>query len=270
MSRRMFESAVLEANTFQSLPKSSQLLYVYLNLYADDDGFIDNSRFLVRAYGFNEDDMNVLILKGFLIYFEDDAQIIVIRHWHEHNSIRSDRYRETKYIELKKRLRLVNNVYRVIGKEAEAEIGIPTVNQLVTSCQPTDNQTTPQVNISQSQDKKREVNTSSSSSAYSDSKPTLSTFPELKDVENFCRERRNNVDPKRFYDYYSKKNWMVQGRPIENWKGLVISWETNSLAKQDRLNKEEIQRQAQLKNRKANSHENEFDVEKYKVFINNF
>lgn len=253
MSRRMFESAVMETNTFQSLPKSSQLLYFYLNLYADDDGFVDNSKFLVRAYGFNEDDLNVLILKEFLIYFEDEAQIIVIRHWHEHNSIRSDRYKETKYIELKQRLVLVNNEYKVIGIEVNETNCLPGGNQMSTNCQPSDNQMTPQVNISQdnkSKAKLSEVNTSSSSPAFSNSKSTNSTAPTLKDVENFCwYERYNNVDPKRFYEYYSGKNWMINGKPIVNWKGVVISWESNSFAKQDRLNREEKQKQIDIRSR---------------------
>ncbi len=273
MSRRMFESAVMETNTFQSLPKSSQLLYFYLNLYADDDGFVDNSKFLVRAYGFNEDDLNVLILKEFLIYFEDEAQIIVIRHWHEHNSIRSDRYKETKYIELKQRLVLVNNEYKVIGTEVNETIGIPCGNQMTTNCQPTVNQMSPQVNISQvkkSKEKISEDNSSSSSSAYSNQQSTNSTHPTLKDVENFCKyERCNNVDPQRFYDYYSSKNWKINGKPVVNWKGVCISWESNSLARQDRINKEEKQKQSDIRSREMQKATEGMDWQQKQEYMQN-
>lgn len=52
--------------------------------------------------------------------------------------------------------------------------------------------------------------------------------PTLEDVKKYCLEvRKNNVDYKRFYDYYSVSNWKdSKGKPIVNWKQKIIAvWE---------------------------------------------
>jgi hypothetical protein len=72
-------------------------------MMADDDGFVDCTRSVMRSVGANQEDMNMLIEKKFVIYFFDEG-ISVIRHWNVSNSIRKDMYKETKYKELKDRL----------------------------------------------------------------------------------------------------------------------------------------------------------------------
>ena len=53
--------------------------------------------------------------------------------------------------------------------------------------------------------------------------------PSLEDIEDYCRERRNNVDPKKFYDYFSASNWVDgKGNKVRNWKQKVITWESYS------------------------------------------
>lgn len=53
--------------------------------------------------------------------------------------------------------------------------------------------------------------------------------PTLEEVENYCKERNNNVDPKKFYDYYSVNNWIDnKGNKVKNWKQKVITWENHS------------------------------------------
>lgn len=52
--------------------------------------------------------------------------------------------------------------------------------------------------------------------------------PTLEDVKQYCLEiRKNNVDYKRFYDYYSVSNWKdSKGKQIDNWKQKIIAvWE---------------------------------------------
>ena len=53
--------------------------------------------------------------------------------------------------------------------------------------------------------------------------------PTLEEVENYCKERNNNVDPKKFYDYYSVNNWIDnKGNKVKSWKQKVITWENHS------------------------------------------
>ena len=50
--------------------------------------------------------------------------------------------------------------------------------------------------------------------------------PTLDEVEDYCRERGNNVDPKKFFDYFSASNWVDgKGNKVRNWKQKVITWE---------------------------------------------
>lgn len=53
------------------------------------------------------------------------------------------------------------------------------------------------------------------------------TPPTLEEVEAYCKERKNNVDAKRFIDYYSVDDWKDKnGKPVRNWKQKMISvWE---------------------------------------------
>ena len=51
--------------------------------------------------------------------------------------------------------------------------------------------------------------------------------PTLADIEDYCMERNNHVDPKKFYDYFSASGWIDgKGNPVRNWKQKVITWES--------------------------------------------
>ncbi len=108
--RRMFAKTIIDSDAFLDMPQSSQLLYFHLAMRADDDGFINNPKSIMRNVKCSEDDLKLLILKKFLIPF--DSGVVVIKHWRIHNYIRGDRYKETKYKEEKATLFLdENNVY---------------------------------------------------------------------------------------------------------------------------------------------------------------
>ncbi len=51
--------------------------------------------------------------------------------------------------------------------------------------------------------------------------------PTLEEVEEYCKERNNNVDPKKFYDYYNVAGWKdAKGNPVKNWKQkMIANWE---------------------------------------------
>jgi len=51
--------------------------------------------------------------------------------------------------------------------------------------------------------------------------------PTIEEVESYCKERNNNVDPHRFINYYEANGW-VQGKarkPIKDWKACIRTWE---------------------------------------------
>lgn len=100
--RRMFSRKITETDRFLEMPLSSQALYFHLNMGADDEGFIDKAKTIQRTIGASDDDMKLLIAKGFIIPF--DSGVVVIRHWRIHNYIRSDRFQSTLHQDEKTQL----------------------------------------------------------------------------------------------------------------------------------------------------------------------
>lgn len=50
--------------------------------------------------------------------------------------------------------------------------------------------------------------------------------PTLEEIQSYCKERKNNVDAKKFYDYYSAAEWCdAKGDKVKSWKQKVITWE---------------------------------------------
>ena len=107
----MFNNLVIASDDFLEMPDSSQNLYFHLSMQADDDGFVDNWKSIMRMTGKKEDDLKILIAKSFIIPFE--TGIIVIRHWRLNNYIQKDRYKETIHKEEKQLLKIEDNVYNL-------------------------------------------------------------------------------------------------------------------------------------------------------------
>lgn len=93
--RRMFSKKVTDTDTFLDMPLSTQALYFHLNMHADDDGFIDNTKTIQRMIGSSDDDRKLLVAKQFLLPFENG--VVVIKDWRVHNYIRKDTYNQTMY-----------------------------------------------------------------------------------------------------------------------------------------------------------------------------
>ena len=95
--RRMFAKTIVTSDAFLDMPPTARCLYFTLGMFADDDGFVNNPKSIMRQVGSTTDDMNILIAKKFVLAF--DSGVIVIKHWRIHNYIQSDRYHATKYQE---------------------------------------------------------------------------------------------------------------------------------------------------------------------------
>ena len=120
--RRMVSLDVVDTDAFLDMPISTQNLYFHLSVRADDDGFISNPKKITRYIGGNDDDMKILLVKKFLISFEEG--ICVIKHWRMNNFIAKDRYTETKYLNLKRTLFIRKNGAYTLNADGEA-IAVP-------------------------------------------------------------------------------------------------------------------------------------------------
>ena len=124
--KRMFDKAITNSDDFLELPDSSQVLYFHLSMNADDDGFVNNWKSIMKMTGTKEDDMKLLIGKQYIIPF--DSGVIVIRHWRMNNYLRADRYKETQFKDEKSQLYLGKNEEYTLDSNS----GIPMVDQRYT------------------------------------------------------------------------------------------------------------------------------------------
>lgn len=89
--RRMMSKSIIKSDTFLDMPATTQNLYFHMLLDADDDGFINAPKSIMRMIGAKDDDMKVLSAKQFVIPFE--SGVVVIKDWKIHNYIQNDRYK---------------------------------------------------------------------------------------------------------------------------------------------------------------------------------
>ncbi|MCI6830507.1 MAG: hypothetical protein MR896_00250 [Clostridiales bacterium] len=100
--RRMFAKSVINSARFLRMPATSRLLYYDLGMQADDDGIVEAFT-VMRTTGATEDDLRVLMSKGFVTVLNEDF-VTFINDWKRNNLIKNDRYRPSVYADLLIRL----------------------------------------------------------------------------------------------------------------------------------------------------------------------
>lgn len=129
--RRMFAKTIIDSDAFLDMQQSAQLLYFHLSMRADDEGFINKPKTIMRMVGAKEDDLRILAARKFIIPFE--TGIVVIKHWRIHNYIRGDRLQETKYKEERGQLAYDEN-----GAYTMASVCQSNDSQVPATCQASD------------------------------------------------------------------------------------------------------------------------------------
>lgn len=119
----MFARSIIGGARFLRMPATSRLLYYDLGMAADDDGCVEAFA-VMRMTGATEDDLNVLVAKGFVRVLNEDL-VVFITDWAANNQIRKDRYHKGLYKDL---------------IEGKCEVELLPDSQPETNCQPPDNQ----------------------------------------------------------------------------------------------------------------------------------
>lgn len=88
--KRMFSREVLFTDKFTYLSHSAMALYIYANMDADDNGFVDNILGLARMIRASERDVKELIEQGFFLNI--DGKIVVVTDWLINNTIDKSKY----------------------------------------------------------------------------------------------------------------------------------------------------------------------------------
>lgn len=92
-----------------------------------------------------------------------------------------------------------------------------------------------QLELGQSQDNvqqelrvksKELIDNSSEKEKEKEEKRKRFTPPSVDEVREYCKERKNGIDPEAFVDYYEARGWKYgQGKPVVDWKAAVRTWE---------------------------------------------
>ena len=211
--RRMFTKKVTDDDNFMSLSSSAQALYLHLSMSADDDGFCNQVTISMFKAHASVQDLQALLEKRYIYQFENG--VIVIKHWRMANALRKDRYTQTVFKEELAKLKIKENgAYSLEdGCQVVAE-RLPSGCQVVAEMLPQDR-------IGKNREGKD-----------NDEKRKRFNPPSLEDVKAYCIERKNNVDPNKFIDYYESNGWMVGRNKMKDWKAAVRSWERNSYGSQ--------------------------------------
>jgi hypothetical protein len=113
---------------------------------------------------------------------------------------------EEKYLNIVERNKI--NISKRWSKDTTGKTGIPKDTKNTDNDSKSDND-------SDSKNKK-------------DSKNKNFTPPTLEEVKNYCQERKNNVNAKKWFDFYSAKGWKIGKNSMKDWKAAVRTWEEDT------------------------------------------
>ena len=73
----------------------------------------------------------------------------------------------------------------------------------------------------------------SNASKVKKSKVKKSIFkkPTIQEINEYCIERKNTINPQSFFDYYEANGWKVGKNSMKCWKSALRTWENNNYNK---------------------------------------
>ena len=126
--KRMFSKSIVLSDAFLDMPPTTRCLYFTLSMLADDDGFVNSPKSIMRQSGASEDDFKVLVAKKFIIPF--DSGVIVIKHWRINNYLRGDRHKPTKYLEEMAELQIEQNGSYTLAPQTPAPARVALLDRV--------------------------------------------------------------------------------------------------------------------------------------------
>jgi hypothetical protein len=137
---------------------------------------------------------------------------------------------QQRYLKALERNQPEINEYNLIGEKTETDTGFITVpeNLISVTETPVFVAETP-VNAYNNDTKENKSKLKENKVESISDKPKRSRFipPTLDEVKAYCTERKNNIDPQHFIDYYESNGWKVGKNPMKDWKAAVRTWERN-------------------------------------------
>ena len=228
--RRMLSIDFCESDLFFSLSPVTRMLYVHFILSADDEGFVDKWKSVMRYAKIQNKFYQPLVDVGYVI--EINEQLILITHWHRHNTIRTDRRVPTVYA----------NVLREFVVDEEKKYIKASEVDWVDNCVPQsriDKKRKDKGRVDESRvetDKNRNFTTNNqtiyqttSASQNNSVYPSYfsSVIPTIRNAINrYCLDKYNTIDTEGFFDWCEKFNWRGDNEEpiVSNYEKYVDKW----------------------------------------------
>ena len=239
--RRMISNDITGSYNFQSMEHTTQLLYFYFCLSADDDGFIGNPYIYTNLTGCSENDLETLERRGYVIRFA--SGVLAVVHWYIHNTIKKDRYNPTVHKAELAQLRLEDKCYvrapqpeterNQNGTKTEPQYSQVKYSQVESSQVESSQVESSQAELSQAELSQAESSQVESNQVESNQNASGQTEAEQEKIIPF-RDRtvKRPVFPLRCYDYLSSFNTICSSLPPE---GELTEGLSQALAYAERL-----------------------------------
>lgn len=204
MPNRILKESICTSDSIDRLSWFEEVVFYRLIVNCDDYGRFDGRVALIKNKLFPlkesvtfkavEDAINKLATVGLVTLYEyEGRQYLQLPTWNEHQIIRAKRSK------------------------------FPSPDGCVKSSEIICMQMNANVPVIQSESNPN-PNTNPKEGAKAPNAHARFSPPSVSDVEAYCRERRNDVDP-RDLCFYASKGWKVGSQPMKDWKAAVRTWE---------------------------------------------
>jgi len=118
--RRMISNEILESDRVYTLSNNAKLLYIYLIMAGDDDGFVGSAKKILKELDLDERYVEELLLADLIHQF--DSSVLLIMDWKIHNQIAPSKYQGTLYETERRYLSRTKSKRYVIMSEEDLRI----------------------------------------------------------------------------------------------------------------------------------------------------
>lgn len=190
------------------------MLYCLTNPYTNLCGCYEISiKQMIRDTGYNEETIDKLIERlskyNVIRYSKINKELYII-NWFKYNWTKSEKLdkpllEEIKNIKTQEFKKELSDLYN-----NRDTVSIPYIYTI---------DTTVSVSVTDS------VTDTVSVSNKKSNKNSKFIKPTIEEIQEYCNERKNNIDAEHFYNFYESKGWKVGNQPMKNWKASIITWE---------------------------------------------
>lgn len=200
------------------------MLYLLTNPHSTQLGIYPlNRKIMAFELGYSIDTVSILLdrfeNKYNIIRYSADTSEIAIKNYLRHSIIKGGKPVEDLLVKEISKVKNRNLLKYVFGGLASHDNLNETVKKVMSYIN--------EINNDNDNENEESYNDSPNESCNESPKPEKKRFvpPTVDEVRAYCDERRNNVDPEAFVDFYSSKGWMVGKSPMKDWKACVRTWE---------------------------------------------